>query len=467
MRAWYGVLKLTGALVLITLMLTPAYSAENVCPANLTVPYGGGVSGSESAMSPADTYTGTLRVYIAEPWSRFQNTNNDAGRPYYHHAMLDWGMTAQTISLSGTDTLEFDVYWDASSNGWSGVLETNIEVVAVVFNSFGVDELSAPDYGEGPFTAYYTDAVATAFPGYSDSNTTELGYTHSVFLEEGTATWCYYCGWAVNALDQIERARNVNFHYVALVDDECSAADQWLGAHYNLLYFPTMFIDGGENGGLVGGWQGMESTIRSYLNTSGNREVTPLYLKVESAWLDPDIVTAHITLAQAGSTPNQAPDEPDAPTGPSEILMDLTYDYSATCTDPDGDAIYLMWDFGGDVSGWQGPYASGEEVTESYAFGSMGEHDVMVKVKDEYDVESGWSPVHSVTAYMCGDCDQSAEVDIDDAVYTLMYIFAGGPAPYPLEAGDADCSGETDIDDAVYDLMYIFSAGSPPCSPCM
>jgi hypothetical protein len=65
--------------------------------------------------------------------------------------------------------------------------------------------------------------------------------------------------------------------------------------------------------------------------------------------------------------------------------------------------------------------------------------------------------------YVCGDADGSLDVDIDDAVYLISYIFAAGPAPDPLESGDADCSGEADIDDVVYLIAYIFSGGNSPC----
>jgi len=68
--------------------------------------------------------------------------------------------------------------------------------------------------------------------------------------------------------------------------------------------------------------------------------------------------------------------------------------------------------------------------------------------------------------YLCGDADASGAVDIDDAVYIIGYIFAGGPAPQPFGAGDVNCSGDVDIDDVVYLIGYIFSGGPPPCDGC-
>lgn len=67
--------------------------------------------------------------------------------------------------------------------------------------------------------------------------------------------------------------------------------------------------------------------------------------------------------------------------------------------------------------------------------------------------------------FVCGDADGSGAVDIDDAVFLIEYIFAGGPEPDPIESGEVDCSGSTDIDDVVYLISYIFSGGNAPCDP--
>jgi agmatine deiminase len=64
---------------------------------------------------------------------------------------------------------------------------------------------------------------------------------------------------------------------------------------------------------------------------------------------------------------------------------------------------------------------------------------------------------------VCGDADDSGEVDIDDAVFLINFIFSGGQAPDPLELGDADCSGGVDIDDVVFLIAFIFSGGNVPC----
>lgn len=67
---------------------------------------------------------------------------------------------------------------------------------------------------------------------------------------------------------------------------------------------------------------------------------------------------------------------------------------------------------------------------------------------------------------LCGDCNADAFVNITDAVWLIQYIFAGGPAPDPIEAGDPDCSGLANVTDAVYLISYIFAQGPEPCADC-
>jgi parallel beta-helix repeat protein len=66
----------------------------------------------------------------------------------------------------------------------------------------------------------------------------------------------------------------------------------------------------------------------------------------------------------------------------------------------------------------------------------------------------------------CGDVDGAEGVDIDDVVYLINFIFAGGPEPEPVLEGDSDCSDFVDIDDVVYGITYIFMGGPDPCADC-
>jgi len=67
--------------------------------------------------------------------------------------------------------------------------------------------------------------------------------------------------------------------------------------------------------------------------------------------------------------------------------------------------------------------------------------------------------------YVCGDANGDATVNISDAIYTIGYIYKGGPAPKPLEAADANCDQTINIADPVYLINYIFKGGPEPCCP--
>jgi len=74
--------------------------------------------------------------------------------------------------------------------------------------------------------------------------------------------------------------------------------------------------------------------------------------------------------------------------------------------------------------------------------------------------------IQSEGPFHCGDSDGSGAVDVDDVVYLITYIFAGGPEPDPIDSGEVDCSGAIDIDDVVYLIAYIFQGGPEPCEGC-
>jgi len=67
--------------------------------------------------------------------------------------------------------------------------------------------------------------------------------------------------------------------------------------------------------------------------------------------------------------------------------------------------------------------------------------------------------------YIDGDADGSGFVDIDDVVFLIQYLFAGGPEPVPYTSGEVDCQGVIDIDDVVYLINYLFASGPPPNDP--
>ena len=74
-------------------------------------------------ISSSNPYQGTLKIYIAEPVSRF---NMYDGEPY-HYGFLDFAYNNE-ISIDYEDTLEDTIVWDGD------VSENNVIVIASIFN---------------------------------------------------------------------------------------------------------------------------------------------------------------------------------------------------------------------------------------------------------------------------------------------------------------------------------------------
>jgi PKD domain/Bacterial Ig domain len=95
---------------------------------------------------------------------------------------------------------------------------------------------------------------------------------------------------------------------------------------------------------------------------------------------------------------NTAPIRPNQPFGKVYNRMGHDYSYTTSTTDPDGNLVYYLWDWGdGNLSGWLGPYHSGVNCEAHHTWIRIGIYNIMVKAKDGYGTESIWSAPLSVT----------------------------------------------------------------------
>lgn len=69
------------------------------------------------------------------------------------------------------------------------------------------------------------------------------------------------------------------------------------------------------------------------------------------------------------------------------------------------------------------------------------------------------------TTFRRGDNNGDGELDVSDAVFLLLYLFAGGLEPECQKSADADDSGILDLTDATYLLDFAFLLGPAPASP--
>ena len=140
------------------------------------------------------------------------------------------------------------------------------------------------------------------------------------------------------------------------------------------------------------------STIDGQLNTASSFSSSTLsagthtiYFKVQDnngAW---STETSQTLTINAGS--NNPPNKPSTPSGSTSGKINTQYQYSTSTTDPDGNAISYLFDWGdGTDSGWTDPVPSGEAVTETHEWSDRGNYQIKVKARDVPGFyESEWS----------------------------------------------------------------------------
>jgi thiol-disulfide isomerase/thioredoxin len=337
----------------------------------------------QNTLPASSTYKGHLRVYIVEPTSRW----NDYSNKPYHFGFLDFAFNDK-LSLPYGETYNTTLTWDANTEGYSGVTENNILVIAVLFNPEGKQSYAYPPIGN-KFTAYPVDACAGAVPGSEGQNVVTDTFSHTVFVEEGTATWCPYCPAMAQALYSVYQSGEYPFYFVSMVGDKNSEAYNRLKDDYNFYGYPTSFFDGGFKV-LVGGYDD-EKYYQSRIESSGRRDVHDLDLTLFVKWEDDGQISINLSITNHEETENMPPDTPVI-FGTMEGKIRTEYEYTFYSTDPDGDDIYywVQWGEGCPSVEWIGPYESGEEVTLNNTWANQGDYIISVKAKDSNDAESDW-----------------------------------------------------------------------------
>jgi len=101
-----------------------------------------------------------------------------------------------------------------------------------------------------------------------------------------------------------------------------------------------------------------------------------------SGWSEPIIVT----IEREENHPPEAP----SITGPTSGKAGTEYSYNVTSTDPDGDMIKYIIDWGDDTNITTILYNSGETVTVKHTWSEKGTYTIRSKAVDEHDAESDW-----------------------------------------------------------------------------
>jgi thiol-disulfide isomerase/thioredoxin len=111
-------------------------------------------------------------------------------------------------------------------------------------------------------------------------------FTHTVFGEYGTATWCGYCKYAHGALKELYAEDQLDFYYVSLVCDKNGVANNRVQNDYNLYGYPTVWWDGGDEVDVgASSVPGAKTEYTSGINSCGSRTVEDITIDLAATWL--------------------------------------------------------------------------------------------------------------------------------------------------------------------------------------
>lgn len=95
--------------------------------------------------------------------------------------------------------------------------------------------------------------------------------------------------------------------------------------------------------------------------------------------------------------------------------MDKLYKYTSCAKDPDGDQVYLLFDWDdGNSSGWLGPYNSCEKIKAYHKWSKQGTYEIRAKAKDINGTQSEWSDPFIISF------TKSKNVNIHNLLYWLL-----------------------------------------------
>ena len=134
-------------------------------------------------------------------------------------------------------------------------------------------------------------------------------FTHTVFAEECTATWCPNCPTGAEAIHNIYNSGDYPFYFVSLIDDMNTVAKKRNREYSFGLYkgyaFPTIYFDGGNTNkvGRENTVQETENAYRTLIEEEGQR--TPkqqITMDSSVSWEGNAKLTVTVTISNEGKS---------------------------------------------------------------------------------------------------------------------------------------------------------------------
>ncbi len=118
------------------------------------------------------------------------------------------------------------------------------------------------------------------------------------------------------------------------------------------------------------------------------------------------------------------PTKPQKPTGQVNGSIKTEYTYTTSSTDPDGDKLSYMFDWGdGTFSSWIGPLNSGATASAKKSWTTKGTYQIKVVAKDSHGILSDWSDPLTIT--------MPKKVDLPGFTF-LEWLFEHFPHAFPI-----------------------------------
>ena len=150
---------------------------------------------------------------------------------------------------------------------------------------------------------YIAIALILCLTGVTPNPTAELpveDFTHAVFGEEFTATWCVYCPSAAENLMKVyddisdEPYYHDKFFFVALITDVNDKAEERMDDYPDVTGYPTVIFDGNDE--KVSGGQSDTSNYEQAIDNCGQRDDTDISLDIAMEHLGTDQLGVSVAM---------------------------------------------------------------------------------------------------------------------------------------------------------------------------
>jgi len=150
---------------------------------------------------------------------------------------------------------------------------------------------------------YIAIALILCLTAINPNPTAELpveDFTHAVFGEEFTATWCVYCPSAAENLMKVyedipdEPYYHDKFFFVALITDVNDKAEERMDDYPDVTGYPTVIFDGNDE--KVSGGQSDTSNYEQAIDNCGQRDDTDISLDIQMEHLGADQLGVDVTM---------------------------------------------------------------------------------------------------------------------------------------------------------------------------